>query len=114
MTSRFTSTRIAAETTNVRNALLRVCDAMANAGYSPSQYTILAQTYWSPIPRGSGIRYSESGYTRQSTGGCGVWNRDADCLRQAYNGGTVKGGNCVRSANGLTTRGEPQMTLLVP
>lgn len=210
MTSRFTSTRIAAETTNVRNALLRVRDAMTNAGYSPSQYTILAQTYWSPIPRGSGIRYSQSGYTRQSTGGCGVWNRDADwandtvvaalrnttinaaaqtglpnvkvidlatalngrrlcentvglleekgvaswtsagavdktewvaqirttstvfgpyqlqesshasywgqlamrnCLRQAYNGGAARGGNCVRSANGLTSRGEPQMTL---
>ena len=51
---------------------------MTSAGYATSQYTILAQTYWSPIPRGSGIRYSESGFTRQSTGGCGVWNRDAD------------------------------------
>jgi hypothetical protein len=210
MTSRFTATRIASETANVRNALLRVHDAMANAGYSPSQYTILAQTYWSPIPRGSQIRYSESGYTRQSTGGCGVWNRDADwandtvvdalnrttrdaaassglanvrvldlqtalngrrlcentvglleekgvaswtsagavdktewveqirttstifgpyqlqesshasywgqlamrnCLRQAYNGGAVRGGSCVRTATGLTSRGEPQMTL---
>ncbi|MEA2195206.1 MAG: hypothetical protein QOG42_1640, partial [Solirubrobacteraceae bacterium] len=78
MTARFTATRIATETTNVRNALLRVRDAMTNAGYSASQYTILAQTYWSPLPRGAQIRYSESGYTRQSTGGCGVWNRDAD------------------------------------
>src|SRR5215207_8115951 len=210
MTSRFTSTRIATETANVRAALLRVRDAMTNAGYSTSQYTILAQTYWSPIPRGSGIRYSESGYTRQSTGGCGVWNRDADwandtvvaalakttkdaaassglpnvkvvdmqtalngrrlcentvglleekgiaswtsagavdktewvaqirttsmvfgpyqiqesshasywgqlamrnCLRLAYNAGAVRGGNCLRSATGLTSRGEPQMTL---
>jgi hypothetical protein len=210
MTSRFTSTRIATETANVKAALLRVRDAMANAGYVPSQYTILAQTYWSPIPRGSQIRYSESGYTRQSTGGCGVWNRDADwandtvvaalnkttrdaaatsglpnvqvvdmqtalngrrlcentvglleeqgisawtsagavdktewvaqirttstvfgpyqlqesshasywgelamrnCLRQAYNGGAVRGGNCVRTGLGLTSRGEPVMTL---
>lgn len=210
MTSRFTSTRIATETANVRNALLRVRDAMANAGYSSSQYTILAQTYWSPIPRGSGIRYPESGWTRQSVGGCGVWNRDADwandtvvnalnsttrnaattsglanvkvldlqtalngrrlcentvglleekglaswtsagavdktewvaqirtattiygpyqlqeashasywgqlamrnCLRQAYNGGAVRGGVCARSANGLTGKGEPQMAL---
>lgn len=210
MTSRFTSTRIAAETTNVRNALLRVRDAMSNAGYSASQYTILAQTYWSPVPRGAQIRYSESGWSRQSVGGCGVWNRDADwandivvnamnsttrnaaatsgltnvkvldmqtalngrrlcentvglleergiaawtspgavdntewvaqirtattisgpyqlqeashasywgqlamrnCLRQAYNGGAVRGGACVRIANGLTSRGEPQMGL---
>ena len=211
MTSRFTSTRIATETTNVRNALLRVRDAMTNAGYSASQYTILAQTYWSPVPRGAQIRYPESGWTRQAVGGCGVWNRDADwandtvvnalnkttrdaaatsgltnvtvldmqttlngrrlcentvglleekgvaawtsagavdktewvaqirttstisgpyqlqeashasywgqlamrnCLRRAYNGGTVRGGACVRSANGLTSRGEPVMALL--
>jgi hypothetical protein len=210
MTSRFTPARIATETTNVRDALLRVRDAMSNAGYSTAQYKILAQTYWSPIPRGAQIRYSESGYTRQSTGGCGVWNRDADwandtvvnalatttrnaatgtglpnvavldmqtalngrrlcentvglleergiaawtspgavdntewvaqirttstvfgpyqlqedshasywgqlamrnCLRLAYNAGAVRGGRCVRVANGLTSRGEPQMAL---
>src|SRR3954447_22635888 len=78
MTSRFTSTRIATETANVRAALLRVRDAMTNAGYAASQYTILAQTYWSPLPRGAQIRYPESGWTRQTVGGCGVWNRDAD------------------------------------
>jgi hypothetical protein len=78
MTSRFTAARQATETTNVKNALLRVAQAMTNAGYSSSQYTIIGQTYWSPIPRGSGFRYSESGWTRQSIGGCGVWNRDAD------------------------------------
>jgi hypothetical protein len=76
MTSRFTSTRIAAETANVRAALQRVSRAMSNAGYDASQYTILAQTYWSPIPRGPQIRYPESGWTRQSIGGCGAWNRD--------------------------------------
>jgi hypothetical protein len=51
---------------------------MANAGYSTSQYTIVVQTYPSPIPNGSGFRYSQSGFTRQSTGGCGFWNKDAD------------------------------------
>ena len=210
ISSRFTAARQATETTNVKNALLNVAQAMTNAGYSSSQYTILAQTYWSPIPRGSGFRYSESGWTRQSIGGCGVWNRDADwandtvvvamnnttrnaatasglsnvkildlqtslngrrlcentvglleekgvaswtsagavdktewvnqirtvttllppyqlqegahsnywgqkamrnCLRQAHNGGAVRGGNCVRSANGLNAQGEPVMLL---
>jgi hypothetical protein len=210
MTSRFTAARQATETTNVKNALLNVRNAMTNAGYSAAQYTILAQTYWSPVPRGSGFRYSESGWTRQSTGGCGFWNRDADwgndvvvnamntttknaaaatglanikvidlqtaldgrrlcetgvglleemgiatwqspgavdktewvnqirtastifgpyqlqegahasywgqkamrnCLRQAYNGGAVRGGKCVRVANGLNAQGEPQMGL---
>ncbi|HET8952879.1 MAG TPA: hypothetical protein VFN44_20315, partial [Solirubrobacteraceae bacterium] len=78
MTSRFTEARKAAETANVREALLRVREAMANARYADSQYTIVAQTYWTPIPRSSGFRYPESGWTRQSVGGCGVWNRDAD------------------------------------
>ncbi len=78
MTSRFTPARIAAETANVRDALLRVRDAMTNAGYGASQYTILAQTYWSPLPRGAQIRYPETGWSRQAVGGCGVWNRDAD------------------------------------
>jgi hypothetical protein len=213
MVSRFTPARIASETANVRGALQRVRDAMTNAGYTPSQYTILAQTYWSPLPRGAQIRYPESGWTRQSVGGCGVWNRDADwandtvvttlnstvrnaaatsglpdvkvldlqtalngrrlcentvglleeqgvaswtsagavdrtewvaqirtattlfgpyqlqeashasywgqlamrnCLRQAYNGGAVRGGTCVRAANGLTSLGEPQMQLRQP
>ena len=39
---------------------------------------MIVQTYWSPIPPGAGIRYAESGWTRQNVGGCGVWNRDAD------------------------------------
>jgi hypothetical protein len=76
--SRFTPERVALETANVRGAFQNVAQAMANAGYSPSQYTIFAQTYWSPIPRGAGFRYPETGYTRQTIGGCGVWNRDAD------------------------------------
>ncbi len=78
MRALFTATNIAAETANVRAALQRVAEAMGAAGYAPSQYRILAQTYSSPIPRGSGFRYAQSGWTRQSVGGCGVWNRDAD------------------------------------
>ena len=76
MTSRFTAAREATETTNVKNALLRVRQAMTTAGYADSQYKIIAQTYWSPIPYSSGFRYPESGWTRQSVGGCGAWNRD--------------------------------------
>ncbi len=210
MTSRFTAARQQQETTAVRDALWRVRDAMTNAGYNATQYKIIAQTYWTPIPRAAGFRYPETGWTRQSVGGCGVWNRDADwahntvvaamngsvrngaaqsglpnlvtldlqnaldgrrlcetgvglleevgvpnwqtagavnatewvaqirtvttitgpyqlqeashasywgqlamrnCLRQAYNGGAVRGGRCVRVANGLNGQGEPQMGL---
>jgi hypothetical protein len=51
---------------------------MRNAGYADSQWTLIAQTYSSPIPPGSGFRYPQSGFTRQTIGGCGMWNRDAD------------------------------------
>jgi len=76
--SRFTPSNIAAKTEAIRGALLNVRQAMANAGYADSAYTIMVHTYWSPIPKGAGNRYPESGYTRQTVGGCGMWNRDAD------------------------------------
>jgi len=78
ITPLFTSSNISAETTNVANAFINLRTAMRNAGYSDTSWTLLAQTYSTPIPRGSQFRYSESGYTRQTTGGCGMWNRDAD------------------------------------
>lgn len=78
ISNRFTASAVDARTNEVAGAIRNVAQAMANAGYSPADYTIIAQTYWSPIPNGAAIRYRESGYTRQSVGGCGVWNRDAD------------------------------------
>ena len=41
------------------------------------------------------------------------WGEKAlrNCVRQAYNGGTPRGGTCVRAANGLNGSGEPNMTL---
>jgi hypothetical protein len=210
VTSNFTSANVTAKTTLIKNGILNIRNAMTNAGYSTSQYTIVVQDYMSPLPTGSGFRYSESGYTRQSTGGCGFWNADANwanntalptinnavknaaaqtglsnvkimelqstfngrrlcentvglleeeglatwqsagavdnsewiaqirtlstvfgpyfvqeslhpnywgekalrnCVRQAYNGGTPRGGTCVRTANGLNANGEPNMTL---
>lgn len=76
--SRFSRTNVTTQTNNIKAAIDRVKQAMANAGYGTSQYTIVVQTYPSPLPNGSGFRYSQSGFTRQSTGGCGFWNRDAD------------------------------------
>ncbi|ABL82443.1 hypothetical protein Noca_2941 [Nocardioides sp. JS614] len=74
----FTATNVAAVRARIAAGLRNVATAMRNAGYADSQWTLLVQNYPSPIPRGAGFRYSESGYTRQSTGGCGFWNRDAD------------------------------------
>lgn len=75
---RFTPENVAAMRADVANSLGDVATAMRNAGYSDDQWTLVVQTYPSPTPDGDGIRYTESGYTRQSTGGCGVWNADAD------------------------------------
>lgn len=74
----FTAANVAAQTTNIENALLNVRQAMANAGYADSAYSIIVQTYSSPVPRGAGFRYVQTGYTRQTVGGCGMWNNDAN------------------------------------
>ena len=78
VSSRFTASNIAAITTRVANAFINLRTAMRNDGYADTDWTLVAQTYSSPIPPGSGFRYSQSGYTRQTVGGCGLWNRDAD------------------------------------
>ncbi len=210
VTNNFSSGNVASVKSAIKTAILNVAQAMTNAGYSSSQYTILVQDYPSPIPKGSEFRYSQSGYTRQTVGGCGFWNRDANyanetmlptidatvfaaasatgltnikemelssafngrrlcekgvglleeeglsswkaaeavnktewinqirtitaifppyeiqedlhpnywaqlalrnCLTQAYNGGSPKGGTCTISATGLNTAGEPNMSL---
>jgi hypothetical protein len=78
VSSRFTAANQAAITAQVAGAFQNLRTAMRNAGYADNAWTLDVQTYASPIPPGAAIRYSESGYTRQSTGGCGIWNRDAD------------------------------------
>ena len=78
VTSNFTTANVSAVKAKIATALTNVRTAMRNAGYADTGWTMLVQTYPSPIPNGSGFRYSESGYTRQSTGGCGFWNADAN------------------------------------
>ncbi len=100
VTSRFTASAVDARTDEVAGAISNVAQAMTNAGYRSSDYTLIIQTYWSPIPRGNEIRYSESGYVRQDTGGCGVWNADADWandvavakMNQALTDGVMRSG----------------------
>ena len=78
VTSNFTSSNVSRVKGEIAAAIQNVGTAMSNAGYSTSQYTILVQGYPSPIPNGSGFRYSQSGYTRQEVDGCGFWNNDAN------------------------------------
>lgn len=104
---RFTPARQATETANVRDAILRVAQAMRNAGYTTAQYKIIGQTYWNPIPRSDRARYPETGWDRQNIGGCGAWNRDVnwanDVVVPAMN-------NSVR--NGTAAAGLPNTVVL--
>jgi len=78
VTSNFTSSNVTKVKGEITTAIRNVAQAMTNAGYSSSQYTILVQDYPSPIPLGSGFRYSQYGFTRQEVAGCGFWNADAN------------------------------------
>lgn len=74
----FTSSNVAAVRARISASLANIRTAMRNAGYADSQWTLLVQNYPSPVPSSTGFRYSQSGYTRQSVGGCGLWNADAN------------------------------------
>ena len=76
--SNFTAANVAAQRAKIATAMQNVRTAMRNAGYADGAWTLLVQNYPSPIPDGAGFRYSQSGYTRQSVGGCGFWNADAN------------------------------------
>jgi hypothetical protein len=78
VTNNFTASNVTRIKGEITTAIQNVATAMSNAGYSSSQYTILVQDYPSPIPNGSEFRYTQSGYSRQTTGGCGFWNNDAN------------------------------------
>ncbi|MEU6758240.1 GDSL-type esterase/lipase family protein [Streptomyces sp. NPDC046685] len=56
---------------------------MRSAGYADSAYRIVLQSYPSPIPRGAENRYTQSDWSRLSTGGCPFWNRDSDWARDS-------------------------------
>ncbi|MGH2865247.1 MAG: hypothetical protein ACRDJX_08365 [Solirubrobacteraceae bacterium] len=78
VTNNFTASNVSKVKGEIETSIRNVSTAMSNAGYSSSQYTILMQDYPSPIPNGSEFRYKQSGYSRQTTGGCGLWNKDAN------------------------------------
>jgi hypothetical protein len=105
VSSNFTKSNITAQTNAIKGSIDNVKRAMSNAGYSTSQYTIVVQTYPSPIPNGSGFRYSQTGFTRQTTGGCGFWNRDADWANATaltrINGAVVNAANAANTAGNV-------------
>lgn len=78
VTNAMSTSSVNARRAEIATAFQNIRTAMRNAGYADNTWTLLVTNYMSPIPNGSGFRYSQSGYTRQSTGGCGFWNADAD------------------------------------
>ena len=78
VTANFTTANVATVKSRIATAYQNTRTAMRNAGYADGSWTMLVQNYPSPLPRSTGMRYSESGFTRQDTGGCGFWNADAN------------------------------------
>lgn len=66
---------------NVARAIRDIRDTMKLAGYDPHRYRIILQSAPSPLPRAKEIRYEEKTWERLHTGGCPIWNEDADWAR---------------------------------
>ena len=67
--NRFTASAVDARTNEVAGAIANVAQAMTNAGYASTDYKVIIQTYWSPVP------------TRQSDSILGEWMDAADHRR---------------------------------
>lgn len=67
-----------AATGAVTAALHGVRRTLGAAGYTRSDYRLVAMGYASPFPEGRWFRYPEDGWSRLTEGGCPVWNADAD------------------------------------
>ena len=78
VSSQFTASAVAARTSEITQSLLNIHTALARDGYADSSYSIVVQNYPSPLPSSGGMRYGQSGFGRQTTGGCGLWDADLD------------------------------------
>lgn len=78
VTNAMSTSSVNARRAEIAGAFQNIRTAMRNAGYADNSWTLLVGNYMSPLPNSTGFRYSESGYTRHSTGGCGFWNADAN------------------------------------
>lgn len=74
----FTQSNVTAVASKISASLKNVRQAMTNAGYADSDYRIVMQNYPQPLPTSDKMPYPQSGFSRQSTYGCGFWNADLD------------------------------------
>lgn len=75
--------KMSAAMAGVGKSIDEIRAVMTADGYAPGDYRIVLQSYPSPIPRSTEMRYPESGWSRASTGGCPFWNGDADWARDS-------------------------------
>ncbi|MFD6826363.1 hypothetical protein ACFWC5_39430 [Streptomyces sp. NPDC060085] len=80
MKANFSPANVDVQTQLVAGALRDISRTMTQAGYSADSYTIMAQTYSSPIPPASKFRNVERGYSR-ALAGCAIWDADADWVQ---------------------------------
>ncbi|MFI9274577.1 GDSL-type esterase/lipase family protein [Kitasatospora sp. NPDC052896] len=73
--------KMATAMADVGKSIDEIRAVMTADGYAAGDYRIVLQSYPSPIPRSSENRYPESGWTRETTGGCPFWNADSDWAR---------------------------------
>lgn len=81
VTRNFTSANVAARTDDIRRAYLRVAQAMREAGYRKSQYSIISLDYPALMPATGKLKYADGTLRRQSVGGCGWSNADLEWAR---------------------------------
>jgi hypothetical protein len=77
VTDLFSQTNIADVQAAISGAIANVEEAMSLAKYTPDQWTLLVQTYPSPIASSKTIGYKQN-YDRQWVGGCGFYDTDLD------------------------------------
>ncbi|MFF7859405.1 hypothetical protein [Streptomyces sp. NPDC007904] len=63
----------------VTKAVQEIRTVMSNAGYRPTDYSLVLQSYASPLPNSSEIDFDEIGPGRTDFG-CGMWDADLDWI----------------------------------
>ncbi len=77
MEARFGDSMVTAVKAYLVRAYGDIVGAMRDANYPDDHWSLLVQTYPSPLPPGGDIRYDQPGM-RRFNNGCPFWNEDAD------------------------------------
>jgi lysophospholipase L1-like esterase len=75
--------KMASVMADVAKAIDEIEAALSSARQKPGSYRLILQSYPSPMPRASEIRYVEGNWDRLTIGGCPLWNVDADWARDS-------------------------------